>query len=84
MTPTVQECIETIAKKRYWSLVEEYTKTEKIEEEKEAEIEMLRRFLEDTDIEWLRSETENRLSKGEKTQVVLQMDKKGNLKVKII
>ena len=51
---------------------------------KEIEIEMLRRFLEETDVEKLRSDTENRLSKGEKTQVILQLDDKGVLKVRIL
>ena len=84
LTPTAKECIETVAKRRYWSLVEEYTKTEEIEEEKEAEIEMLRRFLEEEDMGQLRSEIENRVNKGESIQVILQLDEKNNLKVRIL
>lgn len=84
LTPTSNECIETMARKKYWSLIEDYTKTEAIDKGKEIEIEMLRRYLEETDVEKLRSETENRLSKGEKTQVILQLDDKGVLKVRIL
>ena len=84
LTPTAKECIETVAKRRYWSLVEEYTKTEEIEEEKEAEIEMLRKFLGEEDMGQLRSEIENRINKGESIQVILQLDEKNNLKVRIL
>ena len=32
LTPTSNECIETMARKKYWSLIEDYTKTEAIDE----------------------------------------------------
>ena len=83
LEPTAHECIETIARKKYWFLVEEYTKDDVIEEAKEREIELLRKFLEEADIALLRAETENRLGKGENPRVVIQLDKKGKLKVKV-
>ena len=83
LEPTVHECIETIAKKKYWFLVEEYAKSDMIEEEKEREIDLLRKFLEEADIAMLRSETENRLGKGENPQVIIQLDEKGNLKMRV-
>jgi len=70
LTPTATECIETKTKRTYWSLVENYTKTDVIEKEKEMGIGIPRTFLEKADIEKIRSETEKRLSKGEKVRVI--------------
>jgi len=83
LEPTVHECVETIAKKRYWSLVEEYSKTKKINEAMESDIELLRRFLEEADIAVLRNETEKRLSKNKSPQVMIQLDTKNHLSVKV-
>ena len=83
LKPTVHECIETIARKRYWSLVEEYSKTLEINEAMENDIELLKRFLEETDIAALRGETEQRLSKNENPQVIIQLDTKGHLRVRV-
>jgi hypothetical protein len=83
LEPTVHECVETIAKKRYWSLVEEYSKTKKINEAMESDIELLRIFLEEADFAVLRNETERLLSKNKSPQVMIQLDTKGHLSVKV-
>ena len=83
LEPTVHECIETIARRRYWSLVEEYSKTDGINEAAEDDIELLKRFLEETDLAALRVKTEKRLSKDESPQVTIQLDATGRLKVTV-
>ena len=83
LEPTVHECVETIAKKRYWSLVEEYSKTKKINEAMEGDIELLKKFLEEADFAVLRNETERLLSKNQSPQVMIQLDTKGHLSVKV-
>ncbi len=83
LEPTVHECIETIARKKYWSLVGEYSKTKVINEAMESDIELLRKFLVEADIAMLRNETEKCLSKNESPQVTIQLDTKGNLKVRV-
>lgn len=83
LAPTVHECIETIAGRRYWSLVEEYSKTDEINEAMENDIEVLKRFLEEADIAALRGETENCLSKNESPRVTVQLDTRGRLVVKV-
>jgi hypothetical protein len=83
LEPTIHNCIETIARRRYWSLVEEYSKTDEINEAMENDIELLKRFLEETDIAALRGETEKRLSKNESPRVTIKLDTEGRLIVKV-
>jgi len=83
LEPTVQECIETIAKKQYWSLVRQYGRMKGIDEALEHDVEILKKFLEEADIGLLRRETEERLSRNESPQVLIQLDKQGNLKVRV-
>jgi len=83
LEPTAYECIETMAKKRYWSLVKEYNRTKEIDEALESDIELLKKFLEEADMGMLREETEKRLSNNKRTQVMIRRDTKGNLNVKV-
>ena len=83
LEPTVHECIETVAKKKYWSLVGEYSRSRGIDEAMESAIELLRKFLEEADIAMLRAATEARLNKNEIPQVMIRLDRKGRLKVRV-
>ena len=87
LKPTLDHCIETIAKKRYWALVDEYTgkiRKEGISEETETEIEALRIFLERKDLAGYRLDTEKRLRRGEAVCLVIETPRQGQIRVSIV
>lgn len=75
--PKGNECIETVAKRRYWSAVDGYMKSRA--ENIEVEIEMLKKFLEEMDVSKYRSEMEELAAQGKKVSLVLKMDDDGRI-----
>ena len=75
------ECIETVAKRKYWSTVDEYMKSGA--KNLEVEIEMFRKFLEETDVSKYRSEMEELAAQGKKVSLVLEMDDSGKMSAEI-
>jgi predicted ArsR family transcriptional regulator len=78
------ECVETIAKRKYWSMVDEYIQSGVEDVEIEMKIEMLRKFLEEMDVERYRSEIENYASEGKDAYLRLEMDDDGDVSAEII
>jgi hypothetical protein len=68
------ECVETMAKRKYWALVDGYMQSNIEDEETETKIEMLRIFLEQMEPVKYRSEMEERMARGEKVCLVLELD----------
>ena len=84
LEPVLNKCVETLARERYWSLVDEYIQRiqkEGILEDMEMEIEALRVFLEEMDVRWYRRETEKLLERGEKVFLILEIREKGVINV---
>lgn len=84
LEPSLYKCVETLAREKYWALVDEYAriiKTEGIREDMEMEIEALRTFLQEMDISEYRRKTEELLERGEKVLLVLEMNEKGVINV---
>ena len=79
--PRGNECIETVAKRKYWSTVDEYMKSGA--KNLEVEIEMLRKFLEETDVSKYRSEMEELIAQDKKVSLVLAMDDDGKISAEI-
>ena len=82
--PGLNKCVETLARERYWSLVDQYIRRiqkEGILEDMEMEIEALRVFLEEMDVRWYRRETEKLLERGEKVFLILEIREKGVINV---
>ncbi|MEJ2724589.1 MAG: hypothetical protein P8175_08085 [Deltaproteobacteria bacterium] len=80
LEPTLSKCVETLAKERYWSLVDEYGRRigkEGALEDLEWEIETLRTFLEHMDVAQYRRLTEAHLEQGRKVRLVLEMTDEG-------
>ena len=86
LEPTLNRCVQDLAKERYWALVNEYTRRIRNEgflEDMEMEIEALRVFLEEMDVAGYRKETETYLEKGEKVRLVLEVSGQGGVNVKV-
>jgi len=84
LEPSLHKCVETLARERYWALVDEYARrvqTEGISQDIEAEIEALRTFLEEMDVGEYRRKTEELLERGEKVLLVLEVTEKGDINV---
>jgi hypothetical protein len=64
LSPTVEECIETMARRRFHRLTESILRGEKPENKTVQEIELLRQFLETADFARLRAESEKELHNG--------------------
>jgi hypothetical protein len=83
LEPTLGKCVETLAKERYWALVDEYGRRigkEGVLEDLEVEIETLRKFLEHGDVSEYRRLTESHLEQGRKVRLVLEMTRDGTVK----
>ncbi|MHC1635563.1 MAG: hypothetical protein ACXQTS_02920 [Candidatus Methanospirareceae archaeon] len=81
-----EECVETVAKRKYWMMVDEYIRSEEEDEEREEEIEVLREFLENKDaIRRYRSEIEDRIASNsdKRARLILERDAKGGILVDI-
>ncbi|MDY6932397.1 MAG: hypothetical protein SVJ22_10845 [Halobacteriota archaeon] len=81
--PTESRCVETVAKKMYWSLVDEYLGLGEDDTEKEEKIELLRRFLEESDVGFYRSKTDEIMRGGDKPYLLLAMNDDETLDVRI-
>ena len=81
--PTKTKCVETTAKKMYWSMVDEYLKLGVENKEYEEKIELLRIFLEELDVGKFRSETEELMKKGLFPYLLLEKDDFWNINIKI-
>ena len=84
LEPSLHKCVETLARERYWALVDEYARrvqTEGISQDIEAEIEALRTFLEEMDVGEYRRKTEELLERGENVLLVLEITEKGGINV---
>lgn len=81
--PTESRCVETVAKKMYWSLVDEYLGSGEDDTEMEEKIELLRRFLEESDVGFYRSKTEEIMRGGDKPYLLLAMNDDETLDVRI-
>ena len=64
LSPTVEECIETMARRRFHRLTESILRGEKPDNKTVQEIELLRQFLETADFGRLRAESEKELHSG--------------------
>ena len=86
LEPNLHKCVETLAKEKYWGLVDEYARmiqSEGISREMELEIEALRAFLEDMDVGEYRRKTEELLERGEKVLLVLEITEDGSINVRV-
>ena len=86
LEPSLHKCVETLAREKYWTLVDEYARriqSEGINPEMEAEIEALRSFLEDMDVGEYRERTEEFLERGEKVLLVLEITEDGSINVRV-
>jgi len=86
LEPSLGKCVETLARQKYWGLVDEYARriqSEGINREMEAEIEALRSFLEDMDVAEYRKRTEELLERGEKVLLVLEITEDGSINVRM-
>jgi hypothetical protein len=84
LEPSLHKCVETLARERYWTLVDEYARriqTEGISQDMENEIEALKTFLEEMDVGEYRRKTEELLEKGKKVLLVLEINEKGGINV---
>jgi hypothetical protein len=86
LEPSFHKCVETLAKQKYWGLVDEYgrsIRSEGINRDMELEIEALRSFLEDMDVGEYRRKTEELLERGEKVFLVLEITEDGSINVRV-
>jgi hypothetical protein len=86
LEPTLGKCVETLAKERYWALVDEYGRRigkEGVLEDLEFQIETLRKFLEQMDVAEYRRLTEAHLEQGRKALLVLEMSDEGMVHARI-
>lgn len=86
LEPSLHRCIETIARERYWALVDEYARAieaEGISHDMEMEIEALRTFLEEMDIGGYRRRTEELLERGERVFLVLEITADGSINARV-
>jgi hypothetical protein len=86
LEPTLNKCVETLAKERYWALVNEYGRRigkEGVLEDLECQIETLREFLEHMNVAEYRRLTETQLEQGRKVQLVLEMTDEGTVRASL-
>jgi len=79
------KCVETVAKHEYWRAVDEYMRLEDYDDANELElkIELLRRFLEETDVRKYRAELEELQAEGKDAFLTLELDENGGVHVQI-
>jgi hypothetical protein len=86
LEPTLSKCVETLAKERYWALVDEYGRRigkEGVLEDLEYQIETLRQFLEHVNVAEYRRLTEAHLEQGRKVRLVLEMTDEGTVRASL-
>jgi len=69
--PSLSHCIETTAKEKFWSSVNEYAQSNQEDEKLEQKIELLKAFLESMDFGKLRSESEKYLLEGKTVKFLI-------------
>jgi hypothetical protein len=82
LEPTLSKCVETLAKERYWAVVDEYSRRirkEGVLEDLEWEIDVLRKFLESMNVAEYRRLTEKYLEQGRKVRLILEMTGEGSV-----
>lgn len=82
LEPTLTKCVETLAKERYWAVVDEYSRRirkEGVLEELEWEIEVLQKFLEGMNVAEYRRLTEKYLEQGMTVHLILEMTGEGSV-----
>lgn len=85
LKPNRDCCIECVAKKIYWKIVDEYILSEIDDPYIERRIELLEKFLETADIGHLRSVTEKIFADGRQPIVVLKKENgEDDIKIDII
>jgi len=67
----------------YWSLVDKYLGSKEQDPEMEEKIELLRRFLEESDVGFFRSKAEEYMQNGVGPYLLLEMNDDGTQNVKI-
>ena len=72
LEPTVDSCIETVAKKEYERILRILLKGNQDDEHLEEELELLKLFLESADFGQLRSFSDKFLLKGERVEFTLK------------
>lgn len=80
--PDLTCCVGCMAERYYWKLVNEYMISLGDEPEMGEKIEMMRIFLEEYNLEKIRSETEELLIEGKEPTVILEGDSE-KLKIEI-
>ena len=86
LEPTLGKCVETLAKERYWALVDEYGRRigkEGVLKDLEWQIETLRKFLEQMDVAEYRRLTEAHLEQGRKVRLILEMTDEGEVHARV-
>ena len=86
LEPTLSKCVETLAKERYWALVDEYGRRiakEGVLKDLEWQIETLRKFLEQMDVAEYRRLTEAHLEQGRKVRLILEMTDEGEVHARV-
>jgi hypothetical protein len=73
LSPTLVQCIETVAKREYWKSVGEYLREKKEDRYLEEKIELLRSFLETADFRALRAQSEQCMIDGMQVQFTIFM-----------
>jgi len=76
LTPDLDQCIETVAGKKYRELLKLLLENEAVNTEMEGQFEAIRLFLETADFRELRAESEKHLAKGKK--VLFEVYLEGN------
>ena len=82
LRPSLEECIETLAKREYEKGLRSCLDSEKDGDELMEKVELLRFFLQSADLRRLRAESERWLSRGKGVKFVLSLES-GKLKTEL-
>jgi hypothetical protein len=71
LLPSLDHCIESIAREEFWHSVSQYTEDGRGDKELEKKIQLLKAFLEAVDFGKLRSQSEKHLVEGNRVKFVI-------------
>ena len=71
LLPSLSHCIETVAREKFWSLVNKYMVSVQENKEVGSNIELLKAFLESMDFKKLRRESEEHLAQGKTVKFIV-------------
>jgi hypothetical protein len=71
LCPSLSHCIETVAREKFWNLVDQYMKGGQRDRKLEERIVLLKASLESMDFKRLRSQSERYLVDGKKVRFVI-------------